>query len=202
MPIPQGVSLSLSRKVEFINVLESLLMRSILLLTSLLLAGIASAAPDSSEPITDVESIQVVFTPGASGYAAITSLLAKAQSSVRVSAYHFRSRTVADALIAAKKRGVDVAVIMDRRNLQSKKNMAPYVSQAGIPVWIDDKHSVTHNKYLVVDDKWVETGSFNYRDNAEFENSENLLIVHSPALARQYIKNWKTHVVHSTPATP
>lgn len=160
----------------------------------------AVTAEHTEQPIhvTDVTAIDVVFTPGGSGYAAITKLLAQAKSSIRVSAFHFRSRTIAEALIAAKKRGVDVAVIIDHRNLEAKKNEAYHVAKADIPVLLDEAHGVTHNKYLVVDDEWVETGSFNYRDNAEYENSENLLIIHSKTLARAYLDNWSQHAQHAT----
>lgn len=164
----------------------------------------AKTTPVPTEPteppihVTDVASIDVVFTPGGSGYAAITKLLAQAKTSIRVSAFHFRSRTVAEALIAAKKRGVDVAVIIDRRNLETKKNMAYRVAEADIPVLLDEAHGVTHNKYLVVDDEWVETGSFNYRDNAEYENSENLLVIRSKTLAQAYLDNWSRHAQHAS----
>jgi len=53
-----------------------------------------------------------------------------------------------------------------------------------------------HHKFVVVDDKIVATGSFNWTASAERWNRENLLVINSTSLARRYTKEfdkiWKT----------
>lgn len=49
-----------------------------------------------------------------------------------------------------------------------------------------------HNKYLIVDDKTVETGSFNYTANAEKHNAENVIVIkNNKKLAKEFIDNWQ-----------
>jgi phosphatidylserine/phosphatidylglycerophosphate/cardiolipin synthase-like enzyme len=50
-----------------------------------------------------------------------------------------------------------------------------------------DKNDFMHNKVMVIDDKVVITGSYNFSENAE-ANDENLLIFESPSLAAAYNK--------------
>ncbi|MGN1149900.1 MAG: phospholipase D-like domain-containing protein [Sutterella sp.] len=175
---------------------------SALLMHAPLAALVTAALPiEAAEPtqVQDVESMSVVFTPGASGYNAITRLIDGAARTIRVGAYHFRSPTITDALIRARQRGADVALIMDAKNLKSPANEGPRAAEAGIRVYVDTAHKIHHNKYIVVDGLWVETGSFNFHDPAEYRYAENLIIVKSAMLAREYEANWEAHRAHAQP---
>lgn len=59
----------------------------------------------------------------------------------------------------------------------------------GIPAKIDSKHAIAHNKIMVIDNKVVLTGSFNFTKAAEENNAENLVVLHSEALAVIYAEN-------------
>jgi phosphatidylserine/phosphatidylglycerophosphate/cardiolipin synthase-like enzyme len=100
--------------------------------------------------------------------------------------------------VAAKKRGVDVQVILDKSQRTDKYSSATFLSNAGIPTFIDSAHKIAHNKVMVIDGDEVITGSFNFTKSAESGNAENLLIItHTPKLAQTYTANWKEHLGHS-----
>jgi phosphatidylserine/phosphatidylglycerophosphate/cardiolipin synthase-like enzyme len=70
----------------------------------------------------------------------------------------------------------------------------------GIPVFIDDKHAIAHNKIMIIDDRVVITGSFNFTKAAENKNAENLLILDDlPDLTRAYQDNFQQHLRHAVP---
>jgi len=48
-----------------------------------------------------------------------------------------------------------------------------------------------HNKFAVIDDQVVLTGSFNWTITAERKNAENLLVITDPDLAQKYTKQFK-----------
>ena len=50
---------------------------------------------------------------------------------------------------------------------------------------------------MIVDEKIVITGSFNFTRAAETNNAENLLVIDDPELAARYLKNWQEHLDHS-----
>ena len=66
---------------------------------------------------------------------------------------------------------------------------------------IDAAHAIAHNKIMVIDQKTIVTGSFNFTHQAEGENAENLLIIKGHGeLARQYHDNFMKHKEHCRPA--
>ncbi|MGD0828033.1 MAG: phospholipase D-like domain-containing protein [Desulfobaccales bacterium] len=50
---------------------------------------------------------------------------------------------------------------------------------------------------MIVNRKIVITGSFNFTRAAEENNAENVLIIRSKELAREYLENWEKHRAHS-----
>jgi phosphatidylserine/phosphatidylglycerophosphate/cardiolipin synthase-like enzyme len=68
------------------------------------------------------------------------------------------------ALLAAKRRGVNVAVVVDDKGNRAKSSQQALnlLVNAGIPTRTIDVYAIHHDKYLVIDAEHVETGSFNY----------------------------------------
>ncbi len=62
---------------------------------------------------------------------------------------------------------------------------------------MDGEHAIAHNKVIVVDGETVVTGSYNFTQQAERRNAENLLVLHDAALAGKYGGNWEAHRQHS-----
>jgi len=141
--------------------------------------------------------LQVHFSPDGKPTAAIINVIEKAKESIYVQAYSFTSAPIAQALKKAKSRDVDVQVILDKSQPYQRYTSAIFLKNAGIPVFIDKKHTIAHNKVIIIDVKTVVTGSFNFTKAAEEKNAENLLIIESTELARVYLKNWEQHKAHS-----
>tara|TARA_B100000508_G_scaffold131857_1_gene120320 strand:+ start:1099 stop:1626 length:528 start_codon:yes stop_codon:yes gene_type:complete len=136
---------------------------------------------------------QVCFTPASHCRVDIVGQIRQAKQSIYVQAYTFSSWKLADALVSAKRRGVDVKLILDISNLQSpkaNKQLIRYL-KSNLPIWIDNKVSIAHNKVMIFDGKTVLTGSYNFTNAAEYYNAENVLIIHDANLAQQYLKNWQ-----------
>jgi phosphatidylserine/phosphatidylglycerophosphate/cardiolipin synthase-like enzyme len=102
-----------------------------------------------------------------------------------------------EALKSAHDRGVDVRVILDKSQRSERYTGMTFLVHAGIPTWIDAAHAIAHNKVMVIDGRFVITGSFNFTKAAETSNAENLLILDSAELAAVYVKNWEEHLQHS-----
>ena len=107
--------------------------------------------------------IQVFFSPKGGCTEAVVANLNKATNNVIVQAYSFTSVPIAQALVDAQKRGVKVRVILDRSQRTEKYTEADFLLHAGVPTWIDAKHTIVHNKIMVIDGKTILTGSFNLR---------------------------------------
>ncbi|HEY2566679.1 MAG TPA: phospholipase D family protein [Candidatus Aquirickettsiella sp.] len=160
-----------------------------------LVQGCAKSSPTqlislSTKSVT-CPAIQACFTPGQDCTHQITSHISQAKHSVLVQAYNFTSKDIADALIEAKNRGIKVKVILDKSQRTQKYSLLHYIVDAGIPVWIDTKPAIAHNKIMIIDEKEVITGSFNFTDSAQKRNAENVVFISDTKLAKEYIQNWE-----------
>jgi len=150
----------------------------------------------------------VYFSPDGGCTAAIVKQIDNATMEVLVQAYSFTSAPIAKALVNAKKRAVNVEVIVDKsQRKEPKKQGASYTSATflanmKVPTYIDDAHSIAHNKIIIIDKQIVITGSFNFSKAAEEKNAENLLILKNSELAGIYIDNFVKHKQHSEKLMP
>lgn len=140
---------------------------------------------------------QVFFSPHDGATGAIIKEIASAKSEILVQAYSFTSAPIAKALLDAHKRRIRVEAILDKSQSKDRYTSATFLSNSGIPVYIDSDHAIAHNKIMVIDREVVITGSFNFTRAAEEKNAENLLIIRSRELAAKYIENWNSHKKHS-----
>lgn len=141
--------------------------------------------------------VEVFFSPKGGCTEAVVQNLNNARSNVWVQAYSFTSAPIAKALVDAKRRGVNVQLILDKGKSTERYSSATFFLNAGVPTWIDAQHAIAHNKVMVIDGTKVLTGSFNFTKAAEEKNAENLLVISDPALASKYLTNWKAHLKHS-----
>jgi len=142
---------------------------------------------------------EVCFTPGGDCTGRIVDAIGNARTNILVQAYSFTSTPIAKALVDAKKRGVDVRVILDRSQRTERYSGADFLANGSVPVLIDAVHAIAHNKVMVIDGGVVISGSFNFTKAAQEKNAENLLVIHDPELAARYAVNWREHAGHSEP---
>lgn len=145
------------------------------------------------------KSVEVAFSPDGQAEALVLKVIDSAKSSIRLAGYTFTSPTIVRALTDAKRRGVAVAVVVDfKNNMEESRSNAPrqalnLLINAEIPTRTVSIYPIHHDKYIVVDDRTVETGSFNYTTAAARSNSENVLVVwNDPTIATQYIAHWQS----------
>ncbi|CAG9264387.1 Phosphatidylserine/phosphatidylglycerophosphate / cardiolipin synthase-like protein [Burkholderia diffusa] len=150
-------------------------------------------------------SIEVGFSPEGSAEQLVLEAIGSARSSIRLAAYSFTSPRVVAALIAAKRRGVDVAVVVDEKNnlhedARSGRAALNLLVNAGIPARTISVYPIHHDKYFVVDGESVETGSFNYSQAAARRNSENAIVIwRNPVLAKSYLEHWQSRWEQGVP---
>ncbi len=155
--------------------------------------------PASGPAQESAGGIEVYFSPHGGCTDAVVRELDAAKDSVLVQAYTFTSSPIAKALVAARGRGVNVQVILDKSQRTGAYSPATFFKEAGIPTFIDDKYAIAHSKVMVIDGRTVITGSFNFDESAEEANAENLLVLHDAATAAKYAANWNAHLAQSVP---
>jgi len=111
------------------------------------------------------------------------------RATIDVAVYSFTSGPIAQALADARRRGVRIRVIRDRRQSSNKHDENSFLESQGIPVKVLSglpPHGIMHHKFAIFDDKTVETGSFNWTVNGERSSHENALFFDDPSLIKAF----------------
>ena len=177
-----------------------------------LLAALPGHAFQTPQTNTSVSTdIQVFFTPGDDAAGNIIKAIKNARQQVLVQAFSFTHPGIAQALIAAHQRGVEVKLIADLDQTRKiRQNRIAEIAVAGVPVWLDGEHNGAHNKVMIIDadsanvaDVGVITGSYNFTNAAQYKNAENVLVLRANrSLAKAYQHNWQRHLPHARPFDP
>jgi phosphatidylserine/phosphatidylglycerophosphate/cardiolipin synthase-like enzyme len=136
--------------------------------------------------------IQVIFTSeDAALETAIIPLVQSAQSSVYFMAFSFTDYPLADAMIQRHLREVDVAGVFETFGSETDASELRTLFCGEVPVRQDGNKGFLHHKVIIVDERYVVTGSLNFSTRAETTNDENVIIIDNPDIARLYIEEFE-----------
>ncbi len=134
--------------------------------------------------------IENYFSPNGGAQKAILDRLKAAKKSIRVTAFTFTDTGMADVLKAKNKEGLDVKGVFEARNNSALGAEYATLKRAGVDILEDGNCYILHSKLMIIDNKTVVMGSYNYTDAANKTNDENVLIIDDPALAKNYISEF------------
>ncbi len=137
-----------------------------------------------------VEILGIYFSPKGGCRDVIISWIRSANKSIHVLIYSFTLDSIAEELIDAYKRGVDVKVLFEKSQISVYSEYIR-LKEAGVPVRNDTNPDFMHNKVMIIDGEIVFTGSYNWSKSAEEDNDENLIIIKSMEIADKYEEKFK-----------
>lgn len=133
-----------------------------------------------------------------------------AQESIHIAAFEFNLTPVAEALVRAHERGVDVKWITDdehgiEADEEDDHGQFALLEGAGIEVRDDGRGALMHDKFFIFDNNIVWTGSTNITRNGNFRNNNNVIVIESPQLAaifeREFQEMWDGEFGPRSPST-
>lgn len=158
----------------------------------LAVSGLVCLSLSCIQPAAAAPSVQAGFSPEGSALQLVLKTIESAQHEIRLMGYSFTSPELVSALVRAKRRGVDVRIVLDEKGNRSKASQAAMnvVVNAGIPLRTNGRYAIMHDKAIIVDNHTVEAGSFNYTRSAASRNSENVLVINEvPEVAQTYLQH-------------
>lgn len=159
---------------------------------------------------TDPLTIKDSNNPAGSVEERLIQLINEAQSSIHIAGFEFSLTRVAEALIAAKNRGVDVRWMADDKNgtqydTQPGRGQFSMLTGAGIEVKDDARSALMHNKFWIFDRQIVWTGSTNATVNGVYKQNNNVLVIRSTEVAyifeREFLEMWNGQFGPRAPST-
>jgi phosphatidylserine/phosphatidylglycerophosphate/cardiolipin synthase-like enzyme len=153
----------------------------------------------SSHSKIEKGDIAAYFSPKDHLAEQLISLIDQETRSIYVAIYTLSHRGIAEALIRAKKRGVEVEVIVDAFSVKARFPLNR-MAKSGIPIFVYDppfdaakrkKAPLMHNKFCVFGGKSIWTGSFNFTYEATTAHRENALYFEDVETAKRYIEQFR-----------
>lgn len=136
--------------------------------------------------------IQVVFTSEDPAIElAIIPVVNAATKSIRFLAFSFTDYPLANAMIKRAENGVDVAGVFEKVGSDTDSAELKTLYCANVPVRRDGNGSFMHSKVIIVDERYVITGSLNFSTNAEESNDENVIIIDNADIAKLYMQDFE-----------
>jgi len=151
-----------------------------------------------SAPVSDVQSngsqsgaIRVYFTtpenePNKPGNIAdkLAGYIDQAKESIDVAAYELDNQIITESLLQAVDRGVRVRLVTDSDYIN--EHGPKTLRAAGVPVVEDKRSAIMHNKFMIIDNKAVWTGSMNFTENCAYRNNNHGIMFVDRSLVENY----------------
>lgn len=125
---------------------------------------------------------------------ALVADLNAAERTIDIASFAIDLPSVTDALLRAVQRGVRVRVVTDDESYDEVVHGAAIdddLARGGVQMSIDHGSGYAHNKFAIIDDSVLWTGSWNLTTNDTYRNNNNMLRVTEPRLIANYQKRFE-----------
>lgn len=152
----------------------------------------------------NAQDVQVYFSPNGGCQDAVVSAMNQANESIDIAMYYLSSAPIAHAIVRAKLRDVRIRLVLDQGQEIESASKSGYLIGHGLEVRYHLGFGLMHNKFAIIDRKYLITGSFNWTQTAQERNEENMLILQDQAVISQYQQRfeylWNTSRIDSRDA--
>ncbi|MBI9046619.1 MAG: DUF1669 domain-containing protein [Anaerolineaceae bacterium] len=139
------------------------------------------------------QNIKIYFTNPSTNQNELESELIRdieeAEFHIDVAMYNLSLENIANALIQAHQNGIRVRIVTDSNALDHQQFKR--LSASGIPIVGDQRERSMHNKFLIIDDHEVWTGSLNLTWTGMYEDHNHMINIRSSKLAENYISEFE-----------
>ncbi len=144
--------------------------------------------------ISTLSKTEVYFSLSDNPQKEIIKNINQAQTSINIAMYIFTDREIALPLIKARERGVRVRLYLDQDQVDYQYSQSLFLVQRGIKTRISSNNYIMHNKFAIIDNRLLLTGSYNWTFSANNRNDENLMVIDDPEIIEifqnQFVNLW------------
>ncbi len=135
------------------------------------------------------------FSPGTACRDAIIHQLNTADANLKICVFTISDDLITDAIIKAKKRGINILILTDNDKLYDLGSDINRLAGEGIDIKVDNTSNHMHHKFMLVDDRILVNGSYNWTRSAAKYNQENIIVTADRTLMnmfqKEFDKLWK-----------
>jgi len=144
--------------------------------------------------LSSLAKTEVYFSLSDNPQKAIIKNINQAQAFINIAMCVFTDKEIALPLINTQKLGVKVRVYLDKSQIESSYSVSRLLVQKGIKTRISSNNYIMHNKFAIIDNRLLLTGSYNWTFSANNRNDENLMVIDDPEIIEifqnQFVNLW------------
>jgi len=144
--------------------------------------------------ISTLAKTEVYFSLSDNPQKEIIKNINQAEAFINIAMYIFTDREIALPLIKARERGVKVRLYLDQDQVDYQYSQSRFLVQRGIKTRISTNNYIMHNKFAIIDNRILLTGSYNWTFSANNRNDENLMVIDDPEIIaifqNQFVNLW------------
>jgi len=118
----------------------------------------------------------------------------QAEAFINIAMYIFTDKEIALPLVKAQERGVKVRLYLDKEQIDYQYSQSRFLVQKGIKTRVSSNRYIMHNKFAIIDNRILLTGSYNWTFSANNRNDENLMVIDEPEIIEifqnQFVNLW------------
>jgi phosphatidylserine/phosphatidylglycerophosphate/cardiolipin synthase-like enzyme len=147
-----------------------------------------------SETVLASANTSVYFSPKGGCEEAVVKLIAGSHTRLDIAVYSINNTAILKALDDAKARGVTIRILTDHVQAAGNASTTLELDRKGYDLRLHSVGKIMHDKFVVADEKRVETGSFNWTNPAEQVNEENCLVLDESETVSKYEHQFTDHL--------
>lgn len=136
--------------------------------------------------ILATSEIEVYFSPQDKSSKRIVELINSAKNYIYVPTFLITHKDITEALIKAKKKNIDVKIIIDANSVNTRNTKHKLLRASGVLLKAENYAGKLHSKTMIIDDEYLILGSMNFSNSGENKNDENMLVIKNPNFAKNY----------------
>jgi len=144
--------------------------------------------------ISTLANTEVYFSLSDNPQKEIIKNINQAEAFINMAMYIFTDREIALPLVKAQERGVKVRLYLDKEQVEYQYSQSRFLVQGGIKTRISSNKYIMHNKFAIIDNRILITGSYNWTFSANNRNDENLMVIDDPEIIEifqnQFVNLW------------
>ena len=112
--------------------------------------------------ISPLAKTEVYFSLSDNPQKEIIKNINQAEAFINIAMYIFTDKEIALPLIKAHERGVKVRLYLDKDQVDYRYSQSRFLVQKGIKTRISSNEYIMHNKFAIIDNRLLLTGSYNW----------------------------------------
>ena len=135
----------------------------------------------------DVNDVVIINSDDISRlYTEELQIINSAKKNIYAPTYLITHKDIANALISAHNKGIDVKIILDANSATTQNSKHKLLRDSNVKIKFENYAGKLHSKALIIDESYVILGSMNFSNSGENKNDENTVIIQNYKLASSY----------------